>query len=577
MIGKTLGHYQITEKLGEGGMGVVYKARDLHLDRFVALKILPPEKVADAERKRRFVQEAKAASALNHPNIVTIHDITQEGGTDFIVMEYVEGKTLDQRIGHRGLRLNDALKYAVQIADALAKAHSAGIVHRDLKPTNIMVNEDGVVKVLDFGLAKLTEQVRGDETASTATIDSEGRPITEEGVIVGTVAYMSPEQALGETLDARSDIFSFGSVLYEMVAGRRAFSAESPASTRTLILLDDPPPLARYANDVPTELQRIVSKALRKDRRERYQTIRDLGLDLKFLAEQRKLGISREGTEPQETVEERYLEAAIPQQVVVGEVAELLVMIRLGDSPGLKGLLAGAFEFQARPEDVKSKGFAVEFPLDQRGNVHPLDFWIDIETTDFTLPVKRKKVKLHAGKDTDAVVFLLTPLRRGELRLIVQAYADEETLLASGLLRVQGATKLDESLKPLKVLITLSLGVFGVGKGKRKDDLIAAILSQSQDAVSGDHFSDSGVFYSKRTKVDQSAQSRRRLGRWVLETKLGSGGMGDVYLGRESSDEMTCIPYRPSRKRWRKTNLALVVGGILLLMGAIALFLLLRR
>ena len=156
MIGKTLGHYQITEKLGEGGMGIVYKARDTHLDRFIAIKVLPAEKVADSERKRRFVQEAKAASALNHPNIITIHDIDQADGVDFIAMEYVEGKTLDQRIGHRGLRLNNTLEYAVQIADALAKAHSAGIVHRDLKPTNIMVNEDGVVKVLDFGLAKLT-------------------------------------------------------------------------------------------------------------------------------------------------------------------------------------------------------------------------------------------------------------------------------------------------------------------------------------------------------------------------------------------------------------------------------------
>ena len=194
MIGTTLGLSKVTERIGAGGMGVVNKARDLHLDRFVALKILPPEKVADPERKRRFAQEAKAASALNHPNIVTIHDITQEAGTDFIV-----GKTLDQRIGHRGLRLSDALKYAVQITDALAKAHSAGIVHRDLKPTNIMVNEDGVVKVLDFGLAKLTEQIQGDETASTATVDGEGRPITEEGVIVGDlVEYVVYLDDVGE-------------------------------------------------------------------------------------------------------------------------------------------------------------------------------------------------------------------------------------------------------------------------------------------------------------------------------------------------------------------------------------------
>src|SRR2546426_5941873 len=160
MIGKTIAHYHILEKLGEGGMGVVYKAQDTHLDRFVALKILPPEKVADPERKRRFVQEAKSASALNHPNIITIHDISSDNGVDFIVMEYVPGKTLDQLIPRKGLRLSEALRYAVQIADALIAAHAAGIIHRDLKPGNIMVNPNALVKVLDFGLAKLTDKAR---------------------------------------------------------------------------------------------------------------------------------------------------------------------------------------------------------------------------------------------------------------------------------------------------------------------------------------------------------------------------------------------------------------------------------
>src|SRR5512132_1114572 len=165
MIGKTRSHYRILEKLGEGGMGVVYKARDTHLDRFVAIKVLPAERVADPERKRRFVQEAKAASALNHPNIITIHDIASENGTDFIVMEYVQGKTLDVLVPRKGLRLNETLKLALQMADALAKAHSAGIIHRDLKPTNVMVTDEGLVKVLDFGLAKLTEvSDSGDES-----------------------------------------------------------------------------------------------------------------------------------------------------------------------------------------------------------------------------------------------------------------------------------------------------------------------------------------------------------------------------------------------------------------------------
>src|ERR1700680_3119716 len=197
MVGPTISHYEIIEKLGEGGMGIVYKALDTHLDRFVAIKVLPPEKVADAERKRRFVQEAKAASALNHPNIITIHDIASENGIDFIAMEYVPGKALNQLIPRKGLPLSESLKYAIQIADALAAAHAAGIIHRDLKPGNVMVSgaegRPGLVKVLDFGLAKLTDRTESGEREFTETIRQDDAPGTDEGTIVGTVSYMSPE------------------------------------------------------------------------------------------------------------------------------------------------------------------------------------------------------------------------------------------------------------------------------------------------------------------------------------------------------------------------------------------------
>lgn len=286
MIGKTLGHYRIIEKLGSGGMGVVYKAQDLHLDRFVALKVLPPEKVADAERKRRFTQEAKAASALNHPNIVHIYDITADQDVDFIAMEYVEGKTLEQMIGRRSLRLNDSLKYAVQIADALAKAHAAGIVHRDLKPANVMINEDGIVKVLDFGLAKLTEHVRGDEFATTATAEA----VTEKGAIVGTVAYMSPEQAEGKPVDPRSDIFSFGSVLYEMVTGRRAFQGDSKIAILSGILNQEPAPVSEVSGGTPQELERIITRCLKKDPSRRFQAMPDLKVALEELKEESDSG-----------------------------------------------------------------------------------------------------------------------------------------------------------------------------------------------------------------------------------------------------------------------------------------------
>jgi serine/threonine-protein kinase len=249
MTGQTISHYTVLDKLGQGGMGVVYQARDTRLDRLVALKFLPPEKLADPDRKARFIREARAASALNHPNIITIYDIASEAGQDFILMEYVAGQTLSQLISGKGLPPKEAIKYALQIADALAAAHAKGIIHRDLKPGNLMVTEDGLVKVLDFGLAKLTEPSGPGESTATA--------------VVGTVAYMSPEQAEGIRVDARSDIFSFGAVLYEMLVGRRAFSG---------LLREEPAPLL----DVPPELDHIVTRCLCKNPNDRFQRAADL-------------------------------------------------------------------------------------------------------------------------------------------------------------------------------------------------------------------------------------------------------------------------------------------------------------
>ncbi len=276
LTGRTIAHYQVMEKLGEGGMGLVYKALDTHLDRFVAIKVLPPEQVADPQRKARLVQEAKAVSVLNHPNIVVVHDIASEDGTDFIAMEYVAGKTLGHLIGPRGLALNETLRYAVQIADALARAHAAGIVHRDLKPSNIMVSDKGLVKVLDFGLAKLTE---GPQTEQSGA-ESSAMSLTGGGMILGTAAYMSPEQAEGLKVDARSDIFSFGSVLYEMLTGERAFRGNSRLSTISSVLRDTPAPLKAVRPDVPAEWDRILGRCLQKDRSARYPSATELHKDL---------------------------------------------------------------------------------------------------------------------------------------------------------------------------------------------------------------------------------------------------------------------------------------------------------
>jgi formylglycine-generating enzyme required for sulfatase activity/dienelactone hydrolase len=263
MIGRTIGHYEIVEKIGEGGMGAVYKARDIHLDRSVALKMLPGEWVADAERKRRFALEAKAASALNHPNIVTIYDIDVADGVDFIAMEYVAGHTLADMIPPDGMEPARAIQFGAQIADALATAHQSGIVHRDLKPSNIMVTAQGRLKVLDFGLAKLMEPVSG-EGAATRTVQ------TREGTILGTVSYMAPEQAEGRPVDQRADIFSFGAVLYELLSGVQPFRRDSDLGTLAAIVRDEPPALD--AARIPPAVRQVVKCALEKNPDARYQS-----------------------------------------------------------------------------------------------------------------------------------------------------------------------------------------------------------------------------------------------------------------------------------------------------------------
>jgi len=282
-IGDKLGPYKIVSPIGAGGMGEVWKARDTRLDRVIAIKVLPSDKLADPERKRRFVQEAKAASALNHPNIVTIYDIGSEDQCDYLAMEFVDGKTLEQLTPRDGLCISDALRYAAQASDALAKAHAAGIVHRDLKPGNIMVTGDGRVKILDFGLAKLSQPAGLNPAgAATVTIGAE----TMEGAILGTPAYMSPEQAEGKPVEAYSDIFSFGAVLYEMIAGRPAFRRDTHLATLMAVLRDEPKPLGQEREETPPELERIILRCLRKDPARRFQSMADLKVALEELKDE---------------------------------------------------------------------------------------------------------------------------------------------------------------------------------------------------------------------------------------------------------------------------------------------------
>ena len=274
-LGLAWGPYEILAPIGAGGMGEVYQARDTRLGRTTAIKILPVDKVGDCDRKRRFLQEARAASALNHPNIVTVHDIASDSGVDYMVMEYVPGRSLDRLMASKALPPAEAIEYALQIASALAAAHAAGIVHRDVKPGNVMITADSQVKVLDFGLSKLMELGSGpeDETQTQASA------VTETGTVMGTVAYMSPEQASGRPVDHRTDIFSLGVVLYEMLAGRRPFRGRSQVETMHEIINAAAPSL----DEQPPELNDVLERALAKDPKDRFQHAGDLALDLKRL------------------------------------------------------------------------------------------------------------------------------------------------------------------------------------------------------------------------------------------------------------------------------------------------------
>src|SRR5690349_20428444 len=287
---KTIAHYRIVEPIGAGGMGAVYKAYDNKLQRVVALKLLPSEYVSQDERRRRFFQEARAASALNHPHILTIYEVGEDEGRPYIAMEYVEGATIRQKIAKNGLPLRETLDIAIQIASGLARAHELGIIHRDLKPENLMVNRDGFAKILDFGLAKLVA-----ERDRAFVADSEQKTLirgieTESGTLMGTVNYMAPEQLLGQRVDRRCDVFSFAVVLCEMLTGSAPFVHENRIDTMHAILRLNPRLRRAEGPELPIDLQRILTKALSQTPKDRYQSVDELAAELKTLKRELDLG-----------------------------------------------------------------------------------------------------------------------------------------------------------------------------------------------------------------------------------------------------------------------------------------------
>src|SRR3989442_172521 len=290
MIGQTLKNYVVEEMLGKGGMGVVYRARDTRLGRSVALKVLRPELIRDEDRRRRFVQEARAASAVNHPAIAQIYEIEESGDTTFIVMEYVGVSTVRQMVARHELDLPSAVEVGIRVGDALARAHEAGIVPRDIKSENIMVSKDGHPKILDFGLAKLLDRVHGGGDSGASLLEKVTRAQT--GMIIGTLTYMSPEQARGMPTDRRSDVFSFGVLLYEMATGKVPFEGASALDTLHAIAFEQTQPITSLRADLPYSLQRVIDRCLQKKREDRYQDMRDAVADLKAVKREIDSGVS---------------------------------------------------------------------------------------------------------------------------------------------------------------------------------------------------------------------------------------------------------------------------------------------
>ena len=439
MIGKTISHYRIVEKLGGGGMGVVYRAEDIKLGRFVALKFLPEELAKDRQALDRFQREARAASALNHPNICTIHEIDEEDGQAFIVMEFLDGQTLKHRIDGRPMDTETLLNLAIEIADALDAAHSKGIIHRDIKPANIFVSKRGQAKLLDFGLAKLAPENRGGGSESALLTADEGALMTTPGSTIGTVAYMSPEQVRAEALDPRTDLFAFGSVLYEMSTGGLAFPGSSSGVISEAILNRTPAPPSVANPAIPPKLEEVIFKAIEKEREYRYQTAAELRGDLKRI--KRSLDTSRvragattaaaEGTPVTPVVETAASRGRVPVTVLAAAAIALIA-----------GVAAGKFLWQRSPVQATLPAY---HPLTfRRGMVHAARFAPDGKTIIYSAAWEGKSLQLFTTRAESPESHELEPAgadvlavsASGEMALSLRSHPIAQFLYSGTLARV---------------------------------------------------------------------------------------------------------------------------------------------